>query len=111
MDTIDDNLCIWRCLVIYKRPALGGKNWVQERNCKAALYSAREYFGDNNLKKGDVRPTKLVDFEGIARHHNVNIMLHVPKKDGGQDAVSLWQDSAQKRLAHNKHEIIGRPLT
>ena len=21
-------------------------------------------------------------------------------------AVSLWQDSAQKRLAHNKHEII-----
>ena len=36
-----------------------------------------------------MRPTKLVDFEGIARHHNVNIMLYVPKKDGGKDAVSL----------------------
>ena len=25
-------------------------------------------------------------------------------------AVSLWQDSAQKRLAHNKHGIISRSL-
>ena len=56
-----------------------------------------------------MRPTKLVDFEGIARYHNVNIMLYVPKKDGGKDAVSLWQDSAQKQLVHKKHGIIGRP--
>ena len=58
-----------------------------------------------------MRPTKLVDFEGIARYHNVNIMLYVPKKDGGKDAVSLWQDSAQKQLVHKKHVIIGRPLS
>ena len=25
-------------------------------------------------------------------------------------AVSLWQDSAQKQLAHNKHGIIWRSL-
>ena len=25
-------------------------------------------------------------------------------------AVSLWQDSAQKRLAHNKHGTIGGSL-
>ena len=34
-----------------------------------------EYYGDNKLKKKDVRPTKLVDFEGITKHHNVTIML------------------------------------
>ena len=37
---------------------------------------------DDKLKRTDVRPTRLVDFEGIARHHNVNIMLYEPKKDG-----------------------------
>ena len=62
------------------------KNRVQERNCKPALNITREYYGDNKLKKRDVRPTKLVDFESIARHHNVNIMLYKPKKN----ARSIW---------------------
>ena len=66
------------------------KNRLQERNCDAAKNLAREYYGDNNLKKRDVRPTKLVDFEGIARHHSVNIMLYEPKKDRGKDAGSIW---------------------
>ena len=34
-----------------------------------------------------MRPTKLVDFEGIAKHYNVNIMWYEPKKDAG----SVWQ--------------------
>ena len=51
----------------------------------------REYYGDKNLKKRDERPTKLVDFERIARHHNVNIMLYEPKKDRWKDAGSIWQ--------------------
>ena len=66
------------------------KNRVQERNCDAAKNVAREHYGDNNLKKRDVRPTKLVDFEGIARHHNVNIMLYKPKKDRRKDSGSVW---------------------
>ena len=86
MDTFDDNLCVWRCLAVYKRHACVEKNRVQERNCKPALNITREYYGDNKLKKRDVRPTKLVDFEGIARHHNVNIMLYKPKKN----ARSIW---------------------
>ena len=90
MDTFDDNLCVWRCLVIYKRLAHGERNQVQERNCKAALNLAREYYGDKNLKKRDVRPTKHVDFEGIAKHCNVNIMLYEPEKDKGKDAGSVW---------------------
>ena len=52
MDTFHDNLCVWRCLAIYKRLACGEKNRVQERNCNAALDLAREYYGDKNLKKG-----------------------------------------------------------
>ena len=76
MDTFDDNLCVWRCLVIYKRLARGEKSRVQERNCKTTLNLACGNYGDNNLKKRDVRPTKLVDFESIVRHHNVDIMLY-----------------------------------
>ena len=51
LDTFDNNLCVWRCLAIYKRLSRGEKNWMQERNCDAALGLACEYYGDNNLKK------------------------------------------------------------
>ena len=91
LGTFDDNLCIWRCLVIYERLSRGEKNRVQERNCDAAKNLAYEYYCDKNLKKRDVRPTKLDDFEGIARHHNVNIMLHEPKKERGKDVGCIWQ--------------------
>ena len=91
VDTFDGNLCVWRCLAIYKRHACGKKNQVQERNCKATSNLVREYYGDNKLGKRDVRPTKLVDFEGIARHHNVNIMFYKSKKDRGKDIGSIWR--------------------
>ena len=38
-----------------------------------------------------MRPRKLVDFEGITKYHNVNIMLYELKKDKGKDAGSVWQ--------------------
>ena len=87
LDTFDDNLCVWKCLAIYKRHARSETNQVSKRNCKAALNIACEYYDDNKLKRKDVRPTRLIDFEGIARHHNVNIMLYEPKKN----ARSVWQ--------------------
>ena len=37
-----------------------------------------------------MRPTKLVDFEGIEKHRNVNTMLYEPKKDRSKDAGSIW---------------------
>ena len=64
---------------------------MQERNCDATLNLACEYYGHNNLKKRDVRPTRFVNFEGIARHHNVNIMLYEPKIDKGKDAGFVWR--------------------
>ena len=36
-----------------------------------------------------MRPTKLLDFQGIAKRHNVNIMLSEPKNDRGKDAGSI----------------------
>ena len=72
---------------------------MQERNCDEAKNLAREYYGDKNFKKRDVRPTKRVDFEGIARRHNVNIMLYEPKKDRGKDARSVWQ------LVYGKNDL------
>ena len=85
--TFDDNLCVWRCLAIYKRLDRGEKNRVQERNRNADLNLARKYYDDINLKKGDMRATKLVDFEGNARHHNANIVLYEPKKN----SRSIWR--------------------
>ena len=38
-----------------------------------------------------MKPTKLVDFGGIAGHHNVNIMLYEPRKNRGKDAGSVWR--------------------
>ena len=89
--TFDGNLCVWRCLAIYKRHVRGEKNQVE--NCRAALDLLCEYYGDNNLKRKDMRPTKLV---GFAKHRNVNIMLYETKKDRGKDARSIW------RLAYGK---------
>ena len=83
IDKFDYNLCVWRCLVIYKRKDIQrGTEYVT----RTALNHAREYYGDKNLKKRDVRPAKLVDFEGIEKHQNVNIMLYEPKNDRGKDA-------------------------
>ena len=81
-------MCAWRCLAVYKRKDIKrGTEFVK----KAALNLARDYYGDNKLKRKDVRPTKLVDSEGIAKHNNVNIMLYEPKKDSTKNAGSLWR--------------------
>ena len=77
---------------------------MQERNFNAAKNLAREYYGDKSLRKRDVRPTKLVDFEWIARHKNVNIMLYEPKTDSGKDAASIWRLAYGK--AQHKHNLL-----
>ena len=44
---------------------------------RATLDLAREYYGNKKFKQKDVRPMKLVDFEGIAQYHSENIILLV----------------------------------
>ena len=93
LDTFGDNLCAWRCLALYKPKDVNGG---AERSTKEALNLAREFYSDNKLKRKDVRATKLVDFEGIAKHLNVNIMLYEPSKDSGKDA------GKRRRLVYGK---------
>ena len=50
----------------------------------------RECCGNNKGKRKDGRPTKPVDFESIAKHQNVNILLYEPTNDSGKDAGSIW---------------------
>ena len=80
---------------------------MPKRNFKAVLNLAREYCGENKLKWKNLRLTRRVDFEGIARHQNVNIMLYEPKKN----ARSVWQlvfgkIQHKKWLAHNRYGTI-----
>ena len=85
--TFDDNLCTWRCLAIYNRKDIKrGTEFIT----RTALNLVREYYCDNKLKRKDVTLTKLVNFEGISRHHNVNIMLYEPKKDRGKRMQDLY---------------------
>ena len=88
IDKFDDNLCVWSCLAIYNRKDIQKGTEVVTRT---ALSLAREYYSDKNLKKRDVKPTKLVDFEGIAKRHNVIVMFYEPKKDKGKNAGSVWR--------------------
>ena len=67
----------WRCLVIYMWRNLKRDS---EFVTKSAVNEAHEYNGDKKLKWKDVRPTKHVILEGIAKRHNVNILLHKWKK-------------------------------
>ena len=46
-----------------------------ERSTKEALNLAREFYSDNKLERKDAQATKLEDFEGIAKHFNVNIVV------------------------------------
>ena len=76
---------------------LGEENQVHKRDFKSALNLACKYYGDNKLKKKDLQPTKLVDFETIVERHNLNIMLYEPKKGSEKDVGPVW------RLSYGKH--------
>ena len=74
IDKIDDNLCLWRCLAIHQRIVKGKKRPEEDTN-RDALKLARDFYRIPNLKREDVKPTRLVDFENIAKQFKVNIRL------------------------------------
>ena len=74
IDKINDNLCFWRCLAIRQR-IMKGKKRPEEDTNREALKLARDFFRKPNLKREDVKPTRLVDFENIAKQFKVNIRL------------------------------------
>ena len=74
IDKINDNLCFWRCLAIHQR-IMKGKKRPEEDTNREALKLARDFYRKPNLKREDVKPTRLVDFENIAKQFRVNIRL------------------------------------
>ena len=88
IDKIDDNLCFWRCLVIHQRIMKGEKRPEKKTN-RDALKLARDFYKRPNLKRGDVKPTRLVDFENIAKQFKVNIRLFEPRENEDKTAWRL----------------------
>ena len=80
IDKIDDNLCLWRCLAIHQR-IMKGKKRPEEDTNRDALKLAGDFYKNPNLKREDVKPTRLVDFENIAKQFKVNIRLFEPAKE------------------------------
>ena len=74
IDKINDNLCFWRCLAIHQR-IMKGKKRPEEDTNREALKLARDFYRKPNIKREDVKPTRLVDFENIAKQFKVNIRL------------------------------------
>ena len=86
IDKINDNLCLWRCLVIHQR-IMKGKKRPEEKTNRDALNLAREFYRIPILRRVDVKPTRLVDFENIAKQFKVNIRLFEPVKE----SKTVWK--------------------
>ena len=88
IDKIDDNLCLWRCLVIHQR-IMKGKKRAEEKTNRDALKLARDFYRIPCLKRVDVEPTRLVDFENIAKRFKVNTRLFEPRENKEKTAWRL----------------------
>ena len=86
IDKIDDNLCLWRCLAIHQR-IIKGKKRPEEDTNRDALKLARDFYRKPNLKREDVKPTRLVDFENIAKQFKINIRLFEPEAE----SKTVWK--------------------
>ena len=100
IDKINDNLCFWRCLVIHQRIVKGKKRPEEDTN-RDALKLARDFYRKPNLKREDVNPTRLVDFENIAKQFKVNIRLFEPRENKDKTAWRLvfGKNQFKKNLA------------
>ena len=88
IDKINDNLCLWRCLAIHQR-IVKGKKRPEEKTNRDALNLPRDFYKNPNLKREDVEPTRLVDFENIAKRFKVNIRLFEPGENKEKTAWKL----------------------
>ena len=62
---------------------------------REALKLARKYYEEPKLKRADVRATRLVDFEGIAKTFNINIRVYEPTK---------YSEKAAWRLVYGQNQ-------
>ena len=67
-------------MVIHQRIKKGKKRPEEDTN-RDALKLARDFYKNHNLMREDVKPTRLVDFENIAKQFEVNIRLFEPEEN------------------------------
>ena len=106
IDKFDDDLCVWQCPAIYMRKNI---QWGTEFVTRTTLQLAHETMVIKIWKKKDTKPTKLANFEGIAKHHNINIMLYEPRKDKGKDAGYIWWQLVYSKIQH-KNDLPTRNM-
>ena len=95
IDKINDNLCLWQCLAIHQR-IMKGKKRPEEDTNRDALKLARDFYRIPILRREDVEPTRLVDFENIAKQFKVNIRLF----ELAEESKKVWKlVSIQKESA------------
>ena len=102
IDKINDNLCLWRCLVIHQR-IMKGKKRPEEDTNRDALKLARDFYRKPNLKREDVKPTRLVDFENIAKQFKVNIRLFEPEENKEK---TVWKLVSRKNQFKNNLPFV-----
>ena len=78
-----------------------GEKRPEEKTNRDALKLARDFYKRPNLKRGDVKPTRLVDFENIAKQFKVNIRLFEPRENKDKTAWRLvfGKNQFKKNLA------------
>ena len=112
IDKIDDNLCLWRCLAIHQR-IMKGKKRPEEDTNRDALKLARDFYRIPNLKREDVKPTRLVDFENIAKQFKVNIRLFelakesetVEESETAEESKTAKESKTVWRLVFGKNQF------
>ena len=102
IDKIDDNLCLWRCLAIHQR-IMKGKKRPEEDTNRDALKLARDFYRKPNLKREDVKPTRLVDFENIAKQFKVNIRLFELAKES--ETVEESETAEESKTAKESETV------
>ena len=72
-----------------------GKKRPEEDTNRDALKLARDFYRIPNLKREDVKPTRLVDFENIAKQFKVNIRLFEPAKESETAKESKTEEESK----------------
>ena len=106
IDKINDNLCLWRCLVIHQR-IMKGKKRPEEDTNRDALKLARDFYRIPNLKREDVKPTRPIDLENIAKQFKVNIRLFELAKESEtvQESETVEESETVWKLVSGKNQF------
>ena len=80
-----------------------GKKRPEEDTNRDALKLARDFYRIPNLKREDVKPTRLVDFENIAKQFKVNIRLFELAKES--ETMEESETAAESKIAKESKTV------